>query len=166
MFYIFKNVPTVRPKGCVLIDLRYQKLSFWYENLSDTSVYPSSKKRYNRPVEVFSGSQLHTFSRQYHYLFKSCGLIRRYIVLWFLPKKTLLLQTKYEIKGLGSSQGGANISVSRFLQVCSARQQICIHWWVILSIFVSSWNRPLFINHIFLVKYLVSNSFYFCIKNR
>ena len=32
--------------GCVLTDLRYQQLSFWYENLSDTSLYPNVNYEY------------------------------------------------------------------------------------------------------------------------
>ena len=39
----------------------------------------------------------------------SCNLICRYIVLYFLPKKSLLLLTNYEIKGLVVSHNGTNI---------------------------------------------------------
>ena len=58
---------------------------------------------------MFSVSQLHNFSRQYYYLFKFRGFIRRYIVLYFLQKKSLLLPTYYEIRGLVGSQDGTNI---------------------------------------------------------
>ena len=69
-----------------------------------------SQKRYNRPV--FSVSKLHNFSRQYHYLFKFRGLIRRYIVPYYLLKKSLLLPTYFEIRGLVGSQNGTNIHMS------------------------------------------------------
>ena len=39
-------------------------------------------------------------------------LIRRYIVLYFLPKKTILLPTNHKIRGLIGSQDGANIPSS------------------------------------------------------
>ena len=39
-------------------------------------------------------------------------LIRRYIVLYFLPKKSILLPTNDKIKGLIGSQDGANIPSS------------------------------------------------------
>ena len=39
----------------------------------------------------------------------SCDLIRRYTVLYFLPKKSLLLPTNDIIRGLVVSQNGANI---------------------------------------------------------
>ena len=61
---------------------------------------------------MFSVSQLHNFSRQYYYLFKFRGLIRRYIVLYFLQKKSLLLPTYYEIRGVVGSQDGTNIHSS------------------------------------------------------
>ena len=70
------------------------------------------KDIHNRPVEVFSVSQVHNVSWQYYYLFKFCGLIHRYIVLYFLPKKSFLLPTYYEIRGLVGSQNGANIHSS------------------------------------------------------
>ena len=57
-------------------------------------------------------SQLRNFSRQYYYLFKFRGLIHRYIVLYFLPQKSLLLPTYYEIKGLVGSQDSTNIHLS------------------------------------------------------
>ena len=57
-------------------------------------------------------SQLHNFSRQYYFLFKFRGLFRRYIVLYFLPKKSLLLPTYYEIRGLVGTQDGTNIHLS------------------------------------------------------
>ena len=60
---------------------------------------------------MFSVSQVHNVSRQYYYLFKFRGLIRWYIVLVlsFLQKKSFLLPTYYEIRGLVGSQNGANI---------------------------------------------------------
>ena len=61
---------------------------------------------------MFSVSELHNFGRQYHYLFKFHGLIRSYIVPYFLLKKSLLLPTYYEIRGLVGSQNGANIHMS------------------------------------------------------
>ena len=61
---------------------------------------------------VFSVSELHNFSGQYRYLFKFRGLIRWYIVPYFLLKKSLLLPTNYEIRGLVGSQNGANIHMS------------------------------------------------------
>ena len=39
----------------------------------------------------------------------SCDLIRRYIVLYFLPTKSILLPTNDEITSLVGSQEGANI---------------------------------------------------------
>ena len=39
----------------------------------------------------------------------SCVLIRCYIVLYFLPKKSILLPTNYKIIGLVIRQNGANI---------------------------------------------------------
>ena len=56
---------------------------------------------------MFSVSQVHNVSRQYNYLFRFCGLILRYIVLYFLPKKSFLLPTFYEIRVLVGSQGVA-----------------------------------------------------------
>ena len=44
--------------------------------------------------------------------FFSCGLIRHYIVLYFLPKPPHLRPTNYEIRGLVDSQNGANIHSS------------------------------------------------------
>ena len=61
---------------------------------------------------MFSVSQVHNVSQQYYYLFKFRGLIRRYIVLYFLPKKSFLLPTYYGIRGLVGSQNGANIHLS------------------------------------------------------
>ena len=42
----------------------------------------------------------------------SIDLIHRYIVLYFLPKKSILLPTNDKIKGLIGSQDGANIPSS------------------------------------------------------
>ena len=42
----------------------------------------------------------------------SCGIIFRYIVLYFLPKGTLLLPTKYKIRGFVVHQNGVNIHLS------------------------------------------------------
>ena len=39
----------------------------------------------------------------------SCDLIRRYTVLYFLPKMSILLPTNDKITGLVCSQNGANI---------------------------------------------------------
>ena len=47
-------------------------------------------------------SELHNFSQQYYSLFRFRGLNRRYIVLYFLLRKSLLLPT--EIRGLVGSQ--------------------------------------------------------------
>ena len=42
----------------------------------------------------------------------SCDLIRRYVVPYFLQKKSLLLPTYYEIRGLAGSQDSAHIHSS------------------------------------------------------
>ena len=55
---------------------------------------------------MFSVSELHNFSRQYYSLFKFRGLIHRCIVLYFLLKKSRLLQTYYKMRGLVGSQDG------------------------------------------------------------
>ena len=61
---------------------------------------------------VVSESKLYNFSWQYYYLFKSHGLIRRYIALYFLPPKKVFLLTKYEIRRLVVRQKGVNIHSS------------------------------------------------------
>ena len=85
-------------------------------------------------------SHLHNSSRQYYYLFKLRGLIRRYIVLYFLPKKSLLLPTYYEIRGLVGSQNGANIHMS----VPTSLQYLATNLYtsVVDLISVGSWNPP------------------------
>ena len=42
----------------------------------------------------------------------SFDLIRRYIVLYFLPRKSVLLPTNHKIRGLNGSQNGTNIHTS------------------------------------------------------
>ena len=56
---------------------------------------------------MFSVSQLNNFGWQYHYLFNFRGLIGRYIVLYFLPKKPLLRPTNHKIRGSVGSQDSA-----------------------------------------------------------
>ena len=69
----------------------------------------------------------------------SFDLIRRHIVLYFLPKRPFLLPTNHKIRGLVGSQNGASIhwSVPISLQDPGS---ICIHRWLILFISVGSWN--------------------------
>ena len=71
------------------------------------------KTRFNRPVKVsFFGVNDITLvcSATFCSFIKlSCDLIRRYIVLYFLPKKLFLLPTNDKIIGLVGSQDGANI---------------------------------------------------------
>ena len=64
-----------------------------------------SKKRYNACGSVFSVSELHNSSRQYHYLFKCHGIICRY-------KKIVLLPTKRKIRPFVGCQKDANIHLS------------------------------------------------------
>ena len=74
-----------------------------------------TEKRYNRPVELlFLSLNFITLvsSVNCSILKLSCDIIRRYVVLYFLPKKSLLLQTYYEIRGLVSSHNGANMHSS------------------------------------------------------
>ena len=65
---------------------------------------------------MFSVSQVHNVSQQYSFLFKFRGLIRRYIVLYVLPKKSFHLPNFNEIRGLVGSQNGANMHLSTSLQ--------------------------------------------------
>ena len=71
------------------------------------------KKMYNRLVEVcfLSLNDLTLVgSATFCSILKlSCVLIRRYIVLYFLPRKPILLPTNDKIKGLVIRQYGANI---------------------------------------------------------
>ena len=90
---------------------------------------------------MFSVSEVHNSSRQYHYLFKFHGIICRYIVPYFLQKKIVLLPTKRKIRLLSAARR-TPISIGWCLQVCMTRRSICIHRWFILSRFVVSWNRP------------------------
>ena len=48
-----------------------------------------------------------------------CDLIRRHTVLYFSPKKALLLPTNDKIKGLVGSQNGSNIHKSVPTSLCS-----------------------------------------------
>ena len=68
---------------------------------------------YNRPVEVciLSPNDLTLVgSATFCSILKlSCVLIRRYIVLYFLQKKSFLLPTNDKIIGLVVRQNGANI---------------------------------------------------------
>ena len=72
-----------------------------------------SQKKYNRPVEVcylsLNALTLVGTATFCSILKLSCDLIRRYIVLYFLPQRPLLLPTNHKIRGLVSSQNGANI---------------------------------------------------------
>ena len=69
-----------------------------------------SKKRHNRPVEVcFLCLNYIILVGSTTICLKVRGLIRRYIVLYILLKKLLLLPTYYEIRGLVGSQDGTNI---------------------------------------------------------
>ena len=75
-----------------------------------------NQKRYNRPVEVWilSLNDISLVGRATFcsILKLSFDLIRRYIVLYFLPNKLILLPTNDKIKGLICSQNGANIHSS------------------------------------------------------
>ena len=71
----------------------------------------------------------------------SCGLIRPYSVLHFLPNKPILMQTRYEIRRLPSARR-APISICQRLQACITQQQIYTTRWPILFCFVPSWNGP------------------------
>ena len=72
-----------------------------------------SQKRYNRPVELcFVGLNDRTLvvSATFCSILKlSCDLIRRYIVLGFLPKRSLFLPINHKIRGVVGSQNGTNI---------------------------------------------------------
>ena len=72
-----------------------------------------SQKRYNRPVEVYFVSlndiTLVGSATFCSILKLSCDLIRWYTVLYFLPKRAILLPTNDKITGLVGSQNGANI---------------------------------------------------------
>ena len=91
-----------------------------------------SQKRVNRPVEVcflvvnditLVGSN--TFCS---FLKLSCDLIRRYTLLYFLPKKLFLLPTNDGITGLVGSQDGANThsSVPKSLQYLATNLYISV----------------------------------------
>ena len=71
---------------------------------------------YNRPVEVcfLSLNDLTLVgSATFCSILKlSCVLISPYIVLYFLPKKSILLPTNHKIRGIIGSQNGANIHKS------------------------------------------------------
>ena len=58
---------------------------------------------------MFSVSELHNSSQQYHYLFKFHGIICWYIVPYFLQKKIVLLPTKCKIRPFVRHQKDANI---------------------------------------------------------
>ena len=72
-----------------------------------------SKTRFNLPVEVsFLGVNDITLvgsATFCSFLKLSCDLIRRYIVLYFLPKRPFLLPTNHKIRGLVGSQNGTSI---------------------------------------------------------
>ena len=72
-----------------------------------------NQKRYNWPVEVcfvsLNNITLVGSATFCSVLKLSCELLRRYTVLYFLPKKLLLLPTNDTIKSLVVSQNGANI---------------------------------------------------------
>ena len=69
--------------------------------------------RYNWPVEVcfvsLNNITLVGSATFCSFLKLSCELLCRYTVLYFLPKKSLLLLTNDTIKSLVDSQNGANI---------------------------------------------------------
>ena len=81
-----------------------------------------SQERYDRPVELcFLSLNDRTLvgSAIFCLILKlSCGLIRRYTILYFLPKKSNLLSTNYKITGFVVCQNGAHIpsSVPKSLQ--------------------------------------------------
>ena len=72
-----------------------------------------SKTRFNRPVEVsFLGVNDITLvgsATCCSFLKLSCDLTRRYIVLYFLTKRSFLLPTNHKIRGLVGSQNGTSI---------------------------------------------------------
>ena len=72
-----------------------------------------SQKRYNRPVEVYFVSlndiTLVGSATFCSILKLSCDVIHRYTVLYFLPKRSILLPTNDRITGLVGSQNSANI---------------------------------------------------------
>ena len=90
---------------------------------------------------MLSVSQLNNFGRQYYYLFNFCGLIGRYIVLYFLPKKPLLKPDNHKIRGSVGSQDEAYFHWS-CLQVCVGCRPIFIHQWLISFMFLDTWNPP------------------------
>ena len=106
----------------------------------------SSQKRESQPVELLFLSVIDIIvasSATIYLIMKlPCGIIRRYIVLYFLPKETLLLLPKYKTRGFVICQNGANIhsSVPTSLQYPAKNLDTSV---VILFIFVVLWNRPL-----------------------
>ena len=99
-----------------------------------------SQRRYNRPVEVLIlilNDIILVGRAMFCSILKlSFDLIRRYIVLYFLPKKSILLPTNDKITGIIGSQNGPN--VHSLQDPC--QRSICIHRWSILITFIISWN--------------------------
>ena len=68
----------------------------------------------------------------------SCDLICGYTVLYFLPKRSLLLPTNDEITGLVGSQNGANIYTSVPISLSPLPTNVYLY----TSSFVVVWKRP------------------------
>ena len=92
---------------------------------------------------MFPVSELHNSSRQYHYLFKFRGLIRRYIVPYYLQKKIVLLPTKRKIRPFVGRQKDANI-----------------HWSVPTSLYDLAINLYTLVVHFIKFRRLVESALY------
>ena len=87
-------------------------------------------------------------SATFDYILKlSCGLICRYIVLYFCNQKATSPADYYESTWVRITTNKRSsrqpISISRGRLVSRIQGSFCIHWWSILFIFIVSWNSNL-----------------------